>query len=373
MIAPKSDFIGLDGVVHLATGGQPPLLNSHRQAFETYARDKARGYSGYEAHWAVGQEVRCRLAAMTGLEADDFALVGSASAGIACVLSSIAWRAGDNVVTSTLEYTSGRYAFARLKGLGVETRLVEPAGWLIDNEGLIAACDERTRIVYVSQVSYLTGQALDISTLSVALRQRGIALLVDVSHALGVVPVDGTCADFMVCAGYKWLLGTHTGILAWNRSTWPDFEPLTIGWNSATPGPTPASYALKQTAQRAEAGNPNHLDAYLMRTSLAYLADIGIDRIARHIWALGGTLRSELVELGLTVTTPAEPDARAGNICFIHPAAQHLMALAADDDILVWAESGRVRLSVHAFVDSADIARFLHMLPAYLRSTAEQN
>ena len=26
MLAPKSDFIGLDGVVHLATGGEPPLL-----------------------------------------------------------------------------------------------------------------------------------------------------------------------------------------------------------------------------------------------------------------------------------------------------------------------------------------------------------
>ena len=32
--APKSDFIGLEGKVHLATGGEPPLLQAHRQAFE---------------------------------------------------------------------------------------------------------------------------------------------------------------------------------------------------------------------------------------------------------------------------------------------------------------------------------------------------
>ena len=366
MLAPKSDFIGLEGITHLATGGEPPLLKSHREAFEEFARDKACGFGGYRAHWAVGDDVRGQLAAMTGLAANDFALLGSALASIASVLSPINWRSGDNVVTSSLEYASGRYAFARLAGLEVETRLVEPAGWQVELDGLIAACDARTRIVYVSQVSYLTGQALDIATLSAALRPHGIALLVDVSHALGVVPVDGRLADFIVCAGYKWLLGTHTGIFAWNKASWPDFEPLHIGWNSASQGPTPASYRLKHGAGRAEAGNPNHLDAYLLRTSLAYLGAIGIDCIARHVWAFGGTLRTALAELGLTVTTPAEPEARAGNICFTHPAAERLMELAAEDDILVWADSGRVRLSVHAFVDEDDIARLLDRLPEYL-------
>ena len=122
----------------------------------------------------------------------------------------------------------------------------------------------------------------------------------------------------------------------------------------------------EQGAGRAEAGNPNHLDAYLLRTSLSYLGAIGIDRIAHRARAFGGTLLTALAELGLTVTTPVEPEARAGNICFTHPAASRLMALAAKDDILVWADSGRVRLSVHAFVDEDDISRFLDRLPEYL-------
>ncbi len=369
MLAAKSDFIGLEGITHLATGGEPPLLKAQCDAFEAYAHDKARGYPGYHAHWAVAGEVRAQLASMTGLAADDFALVGSASAGINSVLSSIDWRTGDNVVSSSLKYASGRYAFARLEGLGVEPRLVEPNGWLIDIDGLIEACDKRIRIVYVSQVSYLTGQALDIATLSDALRKRGIALLVDVSHALGVIPVDGRHADFIVSACYKWLLGTQTGILAWNRSAWLDFKPLKIGWSSATPGPTPATYQLKESAGRAETGNPKHLDAYLLRTSINYLAAIGIERIAGHARQLGGALRQELIALGLAVTTPEAPEARAGNICFTHPAADRLMALAAEDNILIWSDSGRVRLSVHAFVDEADIVRFLEKLPAYLQST----
>ncbi|HMA13188.1 MAG TPA: hypothetical protein VKP12_00285, partial [Kiloniellaceae bacterium] len=51
--APKSDFIGLEGKIHLATGGEPPLLVRHRDAFERFARDKAGGYDGYWTHWKV--------------------------------------------------------------------------------------------------------------------------------------------------------------------------------------------------------------------------------------------------------------------------------------------------------------------------------
>ena len=44
MLAPKSDFIDFDDkLVHLATGGQPPLLKRHKLAFEQFALDKARG------------------------------------------------------------------------------------------------------------------------------------------------------------------------------------------------------------------------------------------------------------------------------------------------------------------------------------------
>ena len=74
------------------------------------------------------------------------------------------------------------------------------------------------------------------------------------------------------------------------------------------------------------------------------------------------------MQLGLTVTTPEAAEARAGNICFTHAKAEQLMALAAQDDILLWADSGRVRLSVHAFVDAEDIARLLERLPEYLRN-----
>ncbi len=359
MLADKSDFIGLEGVTHLATGGEPPLLKAHRDAFEDFARDKADGQNGYRRHWQVAEEVRAQLGQLAGMTSKDIALTGSASEGISRVISSIDWNAGDSVVTPAAEFASGRYGLARLEKFGVQVRMVPSKNGLIEIDDLADACDSSTRLLLVSQVSYLTGQQIDVARLSKAMNSRQTALMIDASHALGVVPVDARHSDFVVSCGYKWLLSTHTGILIWNRARQPGFEPLGVGWNSATQGELPGSYHLLGTAERAEVGNPNHLDVYLMRRSLGYLLKIGIDRIAANAWALGGELRRELVAMGTEVLTPEPEAARAGSIAFAHADCEKIMQALASEKILVWGDDGRIRLSVHAFVDQNDIARFL--------------
>ena len=149
--APKSDFISLDNKIHLATGGEPPLLRRHRDAFEAFAADKARGMDGYANHWRVVDAVRAQLAPMVGLSADEVGLIGNASEGIVKALSAVDWRLGDNVVVSERDYASGRYALASLAGRDVEVRMAPARGWRIETDDLLAHCDDRTRALYISQ------------------------------------------------------------------------------------------------------------------------------------------------------------------------------------------------------------------------------
>ena len=261
------------------------------------------------------KRARERLAGMTGLPVGDFAFVGSASTGLAQIVSAIDWREGDNVVAGAEEFATGRFALARLQKLGVEARFVAagPDG-LLREADLLGACDARTRLLYVSQVSFLTGQHLDMAALSRGLTGAGTWLVNDASHALGVVPVRGDLADFVISCCYKWLLSSHMGILAWNRRRRPGFEPLGIGWNSALDRPGPDYYDLKPDAIRAEMGNPTHLPLYLLRRGLDYLAGFGIDAIAEHVRDLGGALGRALRDGGRLVRTPCEAERRAGNI-----------------------------------------------------------
>ncbi len=361
-LVPKSDFIMPEGVTSLVAGGEPPLLKAHRQAFEEYARDKAQGYAGYWRHWAVNEEVRALLADLLHLQPDEISLIGSASEGIAQVISSIDWQRGDNAVTTAIEYASGRFAFSGLRKFGVGARMVEPREWRMDIEQIVDACDEKTRLVYVSQVSYRTGQLLDMPRLSAELGERGTLLLNDASHALGVTPVDGQHADFTVCACYKWLLGTQTGIFTWNRTRRPAFEPRGIGWRSAIVDETTGEIVPRPDANRAQVGNSNHLDVYLLRESLKYIQQIGIDAIREHVIRLGGLLIQGLRQLDLDIITPEFAAERAGNICFGHAEPGKLVALAAAENILFWGDDGRIRVSVHLFNDEEDIETLIRFL-----------
>lgn len=70
--------------------------------------------------------------------------------------------------------------------------------WFIDPQGLLDACDPHTRLLYLSQVTSLSGQQFDIAAMSQQLAVRDVIFLLDLSHALGVVPVDARLADFSV-------------------------------------------------------------------------------------------------------------------------------------------------------------------------------
>lgn len=364
--APKSDFIGLEGRIHLATGGEPPLLAAHRGAFAAFARDKADGFEGYRRHWQVVDTVRARLGRWLGLEPGDIALLANASEGIMRVVSSIDWQPGDNAVTPALDYASGRYALASLAARGVELRLVPAEGWETDEDRLLAACDGRTRAVYVSQVNATTGQHLDIAAISAGLASGPAALIVDASHALGAVPVRGDLADFTVSSCYKFALGIHEGMFAWNRRRWPDFMPAGAGWWSADPGAGPGDYVVKPDARRAEYGNSGHLGAYLLRESLGYLDSFGIDAIADHVRRLSGQMVEGMAALGLDVMTPEAPARRGPNAAFAHPDPGAVRQRAAREGVLVWGDHGRLRASAHLFVTEADVARFLALLPSLL-------
>ena len=89
MLAPRTDFIGIEDVVHLAAGGETPLLRQHLVTVERFARHKGGGMAGREAFFAVRAALQQRIAGWLGLTPGDIACVGSASEGIARVTDAV--------------------------------------------------------------------------------------------------------------------------------------------------------------------------------------------------------------------------------------------------------------------------------------------
>jgi cysteine desulfurase / selenocysteine lyase len=182
--------------------------------------------------YATAEPVRPRLAALLQVEAADVAFLATASDGL-LVAAAIDWRPGDNAVVALSEFPSVLHAWRRSGG--VELRAVGRAAVPRLDE-IADAVDRRTRVIAASHVSYLTGARLDLAALRGIADRVGARLVVDASHALGVVPVDGSLCDVLISCAYKWMLGVHgVGVFYANSARWPDLAPPGVGWHSIEP------------------------------------------------------------------------------------------------------------------------------------------
>ena len=202
--------------------------------------------------------------------------------------------------------------------------------------------------------------------LSQNFKGRNIVLLLDASHAFGVAPVQASLANFTVSACYKFALGVHEGIFAWNQRLQPEFEPMGVGWAAATQGGKPEQFSYKTGAQRVEYGNAGHLGAYLLYESLSYLEQFNTQAICNHVRAGTERLMNGFEKNNLDIMTPRHSQEMAGNATFLNPKPRVLVDKAEKDNIYVWGDNGRIRVSTHIFTTNDDIDYFLDRLPSYL-------
>lgn len=366
-LVSKDDFLHAPTVAHLCAGGETAILRSHQEVVARFFEQKSAGMAGRE-EGLMGTLERCRARAATllGVDTADIAFLDSATAGVNQLAAGLEWRAGDNVVVEDIEYPSDIYPWTRLAHLGVEVRIARQWGAEPTLERLAAAMDERTRLLSISQVSFLTGRRYRLEDLRALADRVGALLSVDATHAAGVVPVPARYTDVLVASCYKFLLGVHGAAIFYRNPTrLAHLRPQTIGWHSITGARTvaaPTTYQLAPDASRFEAGNPPFMALAILDNALAYLETVGIERIERHLLALGGKLWQALHERGFALLTPKDPARRGPNICFAWPEPALLVHALAERGVLVWGGDGRIRVSFHLYNDEADIERLIAAL-----------
>jgi len=388
----KSEFVGLENITHLAAGGETPMLKSHRQAVDQFMIDKSRGEEARSLEADMVELAREKCSRLFSVKPEEITFLSNASEGINNLAYGLEWRSGDNVVVVDVEFPSGLLPWTRFENQGVEVRVARHKNWFVELEDIAALIDERTRVVCISHVSMFTGQRIDLESLSRLVRSSNALLLLDATHAAGVVPVDASLADIMVssldathAAGvvpvdasladimvsscYKWLLGVHGAAVFYvNRDRLPDFCPPFLGWNSpAQHGgwEKPTEFTLQPSAHQFQPGNAGFISVYILNNALDHILGIGINAIEQHALALSGAIYEAVESLGFELMTPSEDSQRAGNVCFM---AENLEAIRQElerQQVLIWgayAGFGRLRISTHLYNDSTDVERCIAAL-----------
>ena len=227
---------------------------------------------------------------------------------------------------------------------GIELRFVEPDSDSIELDAVAAAIDERTRAVCLSSVQWTSGQRLDLAGLGALTTPRGIWLVVDGAQQVGSVRFDleRTPVDFLACSGHKWLNSPfgcgflYVGPRAAQelRPPLPGFlgaHPPRGGWGTYFADPEASAMDTLTFPQNARpwesGGTPNFPGAAGLCSSIEQILELGADAVDSHILDLSGRLQAQLVELGISVVTPADDERRAGIVTF------HLGSAAADEQV----------------------------------------
>ncbi|MGB0133707.1 kynureninase [Dokdonella sp.] len=227
-------------------------------------------------------------------------------------------------------FPSDRYAVeaqVRFHGFDPATALIEiepdqPGGTLSD-EAILRAIDEhgsRVALVMLPGIQYLTGQALDLATITRQAHAKGCIVGFDLAHAVGNISLnlhDSGC-DFAVWCSYKYLNsgpGAVAGAFVHERHAHTD-RPRFAGWwghEKSTRFQMGPEFRPTPGADGWQLSNPPILALAPLRISLQVFRHAGFDTLRRKSEALTGYLEwliNEQVADVLAIATPAEPARR---------------------------------------------------------------
>ena len=190
--------------------GVAPLSRQVQNAMVGFTEDATLHGAVHADDWAETAEVcRTRAAQLINANATEIAFMKNTTQGILIAANGIDWQAGDNIVTTAVEFPANVYPWWSLKErYGVSTRMVPERDGRIHIEDIASEIDERTRVLTISHVEFASGFRNDIEALGELCRERDIWFVVDAIQGLGVVEVDvKSCnIDILAADGHKWLL-----------------------------------------------------------------------------------------------------------------------------------------------------------------------
>jgi kynureninase len=314
--------------------------------------------------WEMPVSVGDEIAPLIGAGAGEVAMVSNVSIAQAQVFSALDYQSGgrDTIVMTELDFPSVRYVYDELATRLGARIVVVPSddGVGIDEDRLIAAIDERTRLVAISHVLFRSAYVLDAARICAHAHRMGALVSLDAYHSVGIIPVDvrEIGADFLTGGVLKWLCGGPGGCFLWVRPEVSEsIAPALTGWQAHEhPFAFEAEMTYASGAWRWLTGTPSIPALFAACAGPRIVREAGMEAIR----AKSVRQTSRLIELadarGFSVTAPRDAQRRGGTVAFDVPHAREVaQALLARDVIVDYRPGAGIRVAPHFYTSDDEL------------------
>ena len=382
LLAFREEFPILEKTNYLVSNSLGPMPRTVPEKLAEYARDwgelgvKAWTRGWWEKPVDVGNEIAPLINAGDG----EVVMMPNVTIAQTAVLSSIDFtKERDTVVMTELDFPSVRYAYAEMaERFGARVVVVgSDDGLTIDQGKLLAAIDERTRIVAVSHVLFRSAYLMDADAICRRAHEMGALVSLDSFHGVGIIPVDvkRSGVDFLTGGALKWLCGGPGACFLYISSNVRDrLKPALTGWQAHS-----RPFAFEETMEYTSGafrwlnGTPVIPALYAAAEGPKILRRAGITAIREKSLRLTSRLIALADAGGYTVNAPRDPAKRGGTVAIDVPHGYEVTQHLLSQNILVDYRVGAgIRIAPHFFTREEELEEAVYEIDKSLESGSWQ-
>ena len=365
-----------EDVCYLNCAYMSPQLHSVSEAGEEAVVLKSHPWKVTpEDFFTESERAREQFAQICGADANSIAIIPSVSYGMSVAAANVPVKEGQRILVLDEQFPSNVYPWrelARKRGAELVT-IPRPADhdW---TSAILEELDGRTALLAVPNCHWTDGSLVDLVSIGERVREVGAALVVDATQSLGAHPLDVARVgpDFLVCAGYKWLLGPYSlGFMYVDEKHWGG-NPIEHNWILREHSENFTSLVeyrdgFQPGARRYDVGErSNFILLPMANAAMRQVLDWGVENISETAGRLTDLVEQKAAERGIG-TIPTSRRARHMTGLHLGPnAPQDLAARLATKNVFVSVRGESVRVSPHLYNTEEDVNRLFEVLASVL-------
>ncbi len=355
----RGEFPILDRTTYMISnslGAMPRGVYDEMRAYaDSWGQRGVRAWE--EGWWEMAVNVGDKIAPLIGAGAGEISLHQNVTLIQAVISSCFDFRGPRNkVVMTDLEFPSIQYFYHEQRRNGARIELVasnDPVRF--DLHKFLAAIDEHTLLVPISQVLFRSAFIVDARAIIEKAHRVGAHVILDLFQAAGTIPVEvrDLGADFACGGVLKWLCGgPGVGYLYVREDLRAKLQPAIAGWMAHR---RPFAFETGAIEAREDSfrylnGTPHIPALYACQPGLDILNKAGIGAIREKSMRMTASLFEGATAHGWRVNTPVNPAERAGTVSVDCPhAAEVCRELLAREILVDYRPKAGVRLSPHFY------------------------